>query len=111
MNSYTLLDYQYDTEKFAIYPEKGTGSNAELSYLTLGLMGEAGEVAEKVKKKIRDGKFDEVEVAKELGDVLWYLTRLSDAIGCDLEWVAMGNVQKLTDRAKRNVLSGSGDNR
>lgn len=104
-------DYQSLTKTTAIYPDVGTGSNTELSYLALGLMGEAGEVAEKIKKKIRDGKFDERETAKELGDVLWYAARLAAALNCDFSEVAKINIDKLFSRKERGVLQGSGDNR
>lgn len=106
-----LDNYQDSIFKFAIYPEAHTGSKTELSYLALGLGGESGEVLEKTKKLIRDGKFDKHEVAKELGDVLWYLTSYATAIGYDLSEIARMNVSKLSSRKERNVLSGSGDNR
>lgn len=108
---YTFDAYQDDIAQFAIYPEANTGNNTELAYLSLGLGGEAGEVLEKVKKKIRDGKFNEDEVAKELGDVLWYLARLADAIHRPLSSIARLNYDKLSSRKERNVLQGSGDNR
>jgi NTP pyrophosphatase (non-canonical NTP hydrolase) len=104
-------DYDNLTKDFAIYPDAGEGSDKELSYLALGLMGEAGEVAEKIKKKIRDGKFDKAETAKECGDVLWYLTRLCSALDTSIGDVAYSNYCKLLDRQNRNVLQGSGDNR
>lgn len=104
-------DYERETEQFAIYPDFGTASNTELSYLALGLMGESGEVAEKIKKKIRDGKFDAKETAKECGDVLWYLARLCKALGSSLEEEAYNNYTKLLDRKTRNMIQGSGDNR
>lgn len=105
-------DYQEQIAQFAIYPEAGTGSKLELSYLALGLGGETGEVLEKVKKLIRgDGVFEPAEVAKELGDVLWYLSRLADAINLPLEHIAINNINKLTSRKQRGVLSGNGDNR
>lgn len=82
----------------------------------LGLTGEAGEVAEKIKKVYRDknGVFkseDREEIAKELGDVLWYLTRLGATLGVALESIAATNANKLLDRAKRGALGGNGDNR
>ena len=87
-----------------------------LDYLVLGLNGEAGEVAEKVKKVIRDkhGKMDrekEIEIIKELGDVLWYLTVTASYLGFKLEDVAKINIDKLEDRKRRNKISGDGDNR
>ncbi len=88
----------------------------ELMALLLGLVGESGEVAEKFKKVIRDdmGKMDEDkkrELAKELGDVLWYIASLSHVLGTDLETIARSNIEKLTSRQQRGVLGGSGDNR
>jgi NTP pyrophosphatase (non-canonical NTP hydrolase) len=85
-------------------------------YPTLGLMGEAGEVAEKIKKVIRDkkSKLDlntKLEIKKELGDVLWYLSQLATELDLDLEDVASLNLEKLFSRQKRNQLKGSGDNR
>ena len=98
--------YQEKTSETAIYPE-----NQALEYLALGLNGEAGEVAEKVKKHIRDGKKLEEDFAKELGDVLWYLTRLVDELDAEMEYVAQANLDKLFDRQERDKLQGSGDNR
>ena len=106
-----LSNYQSVIKQFAIYPDAGTGSTQELSYLALGLGGETGEVLEKTKKLIRDFHFNKEEVAKELGDVLWYLAQYASAIGYTLEEIAENNVRKLTDRQSRNVLTGSGDNR
>lgn len=103
--------YQERIADFAVYPQKNTGSPQELSYLALGLTGEAGEVAEKIKKYLRDGELDKLLVAKELGDVLWYLTRLANALGDDLFSVAVMNIQKLQDRQDRGKLHGSGDER
>ena len=82
----------------------------------LGLTGEAGELADKIKKVYRDkgGVFKQEEreaIAKELGDVLWYLTRLGATLGFSLEEIAQRNIEKLADRAKRGVINGSGDNR
>jgi|TARA_B110000977_G_C10738470_1_gene362009 NTP pyrophosphatase (non-canonical NTP hydrolase) len=99
-------EYQKKAVEFAIYPEA-----YKVIYPTLGLCGEAGEVAEKVKKQVRDGNFNRHEVAKELGDVLWYLANLANDIGYSLSEVAAINVDKLQSRKDRNVISGSGDNR
>ena len=82
----------------------------------LGLTGEAGELADKIKKVYRDkgGVFKQEEreaIVKELGDVLWYLTRLGATLGFSLEEIANGNIKKLADRAKRGKIGGSGDDR
>jgi NTP pyrophosphatase (non-canonical NTP hydrolase) len=82
----------------------------------LGLVGEAGEVADKLKKVIRDHGgvlTDPVRdaVAKELGDVLWYLSVLAYELDYDLNTIAQDNLDKLASRQERGVISGSGDNR
>lgn len=101
-----LNDYQRKAVSFAIYPD-----THKVLYPALGLCGEAGEVAEKVKKQVRDGVFNRYEVAKELGDVLWYLSNIANDIGYSLKEVANINVDKLTGRKGRGVIKGSGDNR
>lgn len=101
-----LNDYQKKAVSFAVYP-----ATHKILYPTLGLCGEAGEVAEKVKKQIRDGVFSNYELAKELGDVLWYLSNTANDIGYSLKEIANLNIDKLTSRKNRNVIKGSGDNR
>lgn len=106
---FSFADYQEATAETAIYPE-----SQALEYLALGLASEAGEVAGKVKKLIRDGGDPSgviLGVAGELGDVLWYLARLADEIGISLHSVAEGNLTKLRDRKNRGVIGGSGDSR
>lgn len=79
---------------------------------TLGLVGEAGEVAEKIKKLIRDSnRFNDEDILKEIGDVVFYATALANIYGKGLQEVMELNVQKLDDRQKRGTLKGSGDNR
>jgi NTP pyrophosphatase (non-canonical NTP hydrolase) len=79
---------------------------------TLGLVGEAGEVAEKIKKLIRDkSRFSNEEILKELGDVVFYATALANIYGGGLQEVVDLNIAKLDDRQKRGTLKGSGDNR
>lgn len=107
-----LRRYQQLSRATARYPDAGQNP----IYPTLGLCGEAGEVADKVKKVLRDrgGVFDE-EVREglraELGDVLWYVAQLATELGFDLEEVAQANLDKLASRAARGVLGGSGDRR
>jgi len=108
----TFQEYQEEARKTAIYPNLGNN----FIYPTLGLVGEAGEVAEKIKKVIRDDNYqisDEkrVEIVKEVGDVLWYIANLSVELGISLEDVAAKNLEKLKSRQQRNELKGSGDNR
>ena len=107
-----LSDYQERSRATAVYP--GVGAN--LLYPTLGLCGEAGEVAEKIKKMVRDdaGVLSPERrdaLAKELGDVLWYVAQLATEAGLDLDAVAAGNLDKLLSRRERDVLRGSGDDR
>lgn len=78
---------------------------------TLGLVGEAGEVAEKIKKFVRDDFIDVSSVKKELGDVLFYLTALSTWFGITAEEVLKANMEKLNSRKERNKLQGNGDDR
>jgi len=106
-----LSDYENKINEFAIYPESGQGTPMALAYCALGLGGEAGEYSEKVKKLIRDGGLDKPLALKELGDVLWYLTRSANELGYSLVDVAQVNLIKLSDRKDRGVLRGSGDER
>lgn len=103
--------YQEWTHTTAIYPGAGTGNDSELSYLALGLNGEAGEVADKIKKHLRDGKLDIGGIIYELGDVCWYVARLADSLGYSLEDILTINNAKLESRKTRDVLTGSGDER
>lgn len=135
---YSLNEYQGDAYGTAIYPGKGACAGA--LYCALKLAGEAGEVAEKVGKAIRDDGFlfsedfdvsrdaafpnddpwaaskwftpeRREELIKELGDTLWYIAAMAGELGVTLEDVALKNIAKLRDRQERGVLQGSGDNR
>jgi NTP pyrophosphatase (non-canonical NTP hydrolase) len=107
-----FLVYQRATRKTAIYPKK-----AKVIYPALGIAGEAGEVAEKIKKQIRDFKGDfnssqfKIELIKELGDVLWYIANLAYDLNIPLNLIARTNLDKLAKRQKENKLHGKGDNR
>ena len=90
----------------AIYPKEKA-----LEYLALGLTSEAGEVAGKVKKLIRDGKGDKKAIASEIGDVLWYCAILADDLGYSLQQVAEMNIYKLKNRKASGTIRGDGDNR
>lgn len=85
-------------------------------YCTLGLLGEAGEIAEKIKKIIRDKNCeidinDQSLLIKEQGDVLWYVGASARELNSSIEYVADQNIEKLQSRKQRGVLNGSGDNR
>lgn len=104
-------EYQTKTLETAIYPDAGLGSSTELYYLAMGVASEAGEIAGKVKKLLRDGSYDSVAIMHEVGDVLWYCARLSDALGFELEDVMQVNYAKLTRRKDNGTIKGSGDTR
>ena len=108
----TATEYQNKAAETAIFPKEKA-----LEYLTLGLAGEAGEIANKVKKLIRDGADREEYHAKlnaighELGDVLWYCAMLAKEVDMNLGRIMEDNLEKLADRKARNRLQGDGDNR
>ena len=106
-----LNEYQQRALETAIYPE-----GKKIIYPTLGLTGEAGEVADKVKKVLRDNEqvFDEERckaIALELSDVMWYCATLANDLGYTLQDIAEMNYEKLSSRKKRGKIGGSGDNR
>ena len=110
-NQYQVIAKTFLLEKFISMPQ------ADLAeYCALGINEEAGEVAGKVKKSIRDDE-QELEperikaIALELGDTLWYIALMADTIGIPLQQIAEMNIQKLSDRKNRNVIKGEGDNR
>lgn len=108
----TFEDYQRKAWARAVYPN--VGSN--ITYPTLGICGEAGEVAEKIKKILRDqdgqiSPADVTGIVKEMGDVLWYIGALCSELGVSMEEVAERNIQKLNSRHDRGTLHGSGDDR
>jgi NTP pyrophosphatase (non-canonical NTP hydrolase) len=102
----TLSSYQKAASSTAIYPTQHA-----ITYPALGLAGEAGEVANKVKKIIRDGKLDKAALKGEIGDCLWYIAALCRDLNIDLGDVAKANLEKLQDRKARGTLKGSGDTR
>lgn len=104
-------DYQKQSRQTAIYPDLGKN----FVYPTVGLSGEAGEVANKIKKLLRKDYLltDEYrkELGKELGDVLWYLSQLCSELELSLDAIANENIEKLLKRVKDDKIHGSGDNR
>lgn len=115
----TGLDYYTPQEKLLTASEYSdwvegmilTTGQVRLLENTLGLVGEAGEFAEKVKKYVRDGTYDRAFWLKELGDVVFYAAALANYLDSDLQEVMDINVAKLEDRKARDVIKGSGDNR
>lgn len=108
------MGYDPDTITDLIVAVLGEASsdNSLPVYPLMAMCGEAGEAAEKVKKAWRDGTpLDRVDLVKELGDVLWYITAAARDIGFTLEDVARINIEKLRSRRDRGTLAGSGDNR
>ncbi|MCI6619349.1 MAG: nucleoside triphosphate pyrophosphohydrolase family protein [Prevotella sp.] len=106
-----LNEYQREARRTAAYPQE-----MKIIYPTIGLAGETGEVAEKVKKVIRDheGEFSEAqkaEIAKELGDVLWYVASIAADMGYPMDDIARLNIEKIRSRAERSKIHGEGDNR
>ncbi|MFH0711275.1 MAG: nucleoside triphosphate pyrophosphohydrolase family protein [Candidatus Aenigmatarchaeota archaeon] len=105
-------EYQEKAGTTAMYPDVGNN----FIYPTLGLAGETGEIVEKVKKLIRDknskpdGQFKE-EIKRELGDLLWYMARVSSEFGISLSDVAATNINKLESRKSRDKIHGEGDSR
>jgi len=106
-------NYQESSSKTAIFPDEMPDSvNTGTVYCALGLVGESGEVAEKVKKAVREDDssyLDDLE--KELGDVLWYLSQLAVQLDISFDDIAEANIDKLQDRQDRDVLTGEGDDR
>lgn len=105
----TFGQYEYKAALTAVYPQRGTSQG--LHYAALGLCGEAGEFADKVKKELRDGTPLTAAMLAELGDVLWYVAACCAELGYSMEEVARSNLNKLASRRERGVLGGSGDAR
>lgn len=109
----TLDEYQKEALVTAVFKED---KFQDLAHWVFGITGEAGEIAEKIKKIVRDkdGKLtdkDKEEIIKEIGDVLWYLAVLSEHLDIKFNEVARRNITKLRSRQSRGKIGGSGDNR
>ena len=110
-NNMQIDDYQNTAKTTAIYPQEH-----KILYPALGLAGEAGEVANKVKKIIRDGVQNmqpdwKQQLAAEIGDALWYCAVLADDLNMSLSTLAAQNLEKLERRKEQGTLQGSGDKR
>ena len=110
------IETDLDAEFLGEVMEKHTLNTVAFLDKALGVAGEAGEFADKVKKIMRDkkGSFDDNDrnaIIKELGDVLWYVAVVSLDLGVPMSELAELNIEKLQSRARRNTLTGSGDDR
>ena len=104
-----LNEYQRKAMGTAVFPDKH-----RLTYPILGLVGEAGELANKHKKVLRgDYSWKDIkgDLAKELGDVLWYVAAVADSLEIELDDVAHSNLRKLAKRKKEGTIKGTGDER
>lgn len=115
-DDYGLNEYQKDCSTTAIYPGRLNSTLSGINYTTLGLVGEAGELANKLKKVIRDDRSiiscdSMMKLRDELGDVLWYVAMLAEELEISLADLAKNNRAKLMKRAEEKKLQGSGDNR
>lgn len=114
----TLNEYQEQAITFDVMGDGSAVSANNPAYVAkiLGLVGEAGEVAEKYKKIIRDKEGvvdseDKAALIKELGDVLWYVSTIAQYLEVPFDEIAQANIEKLASRKSRGVQKGSGDNR
>ena len=111
-----MNEYQEAAKQYDLFRQTEDYKSSAFLEKVLGLVGEAGETADKIKKIIRDkdgriSENDKREVAKELGDVLWYVANIGRYLGVSLQEIADMNLEKLESRKQRNLLSGEGDNR
>lgn len=107
----TLNDYQKTALETSVYPQE-----YKIIYPALGMVGEAGECCDKIKKVIRDNDCNftddkKREIAKEIGDVMWYCSALANDLGFSLETICEMNIEKLKSRQKRGMISGNSNNR
>ena len=113
----TFDRYQEAAKETAIYPDHGKCTMPALAYVGLGLASEAGEIAGKIKKIMRDNNGEMMSVSQrgalvdELGDVLWYIAMLASELEIGLDYCATVNITKLKSRQERGVIGGSGDKR
>ena len=110
------MEHKYENVDFKSYQDMASDTAVyktehAVIYPALGLAAEAGEVANKVKKILRDGNFDRNAIADEIGDCLWYIAALCRVLNVNMGEVAKNNLDKLQDRKKRGTLKGNGDKR
>mgnify|MGYP001375557251 FL=1 len=110
------MEHKYENVDFKSYQDMASETAVyktehSVIYPALGLAAEAGEVANKVKKILRDGNFNREAIADEVGDCLWYIAALCRDLNVDMKELAKNNLRKLHDRKARGVIQGSGDKR
>ena len=111
-----FMEHKYENVDFKSYQDMASETAVyktehSVIYPALGLAAEAGEVANKVKKILRDGNFNREAIADEVGDCLWYIAALCRDLNVDMKDLAKNNLRKLHDRKLRGVIQGSGDKR
>jgi len=111
-----FMEHKYENVDFKSYQDMASETAVyktehSVIYPALGLAAEAGEVANKVKKILRDGNFNREAIADEVGDCLWYIAALCRDLNVDMKELAKNNLRKLHDRKLRGVIQGSGDKR
>ena len=111
-----FMEHKYENVDFKSYQDMASETaiyktEHAVIYPALGLAAEAGEVANKVKKILRDGNFNREAIADEVGDCLWYIAALCRDLEIDMAEVALKNLSKLKSRQERGTIKGSGDNR
>lgn len=110
------MEHKYESVDFRSYQDMAAETAVykaehQVIYPALGLAAEAGEVANKVKKILRDGNFNREAIADEVGDCLWYIAALCRDLNVDMKELAKNNLRKLHDRKARGVIQGNGDKR
>ena len=111
-----FMEHKYENVDFKSYQDMASETavyktDHAVIYPAFGLAAEAGEVANKVKKILRDGNFNREAIADEVGDCLWYIAALCRDLNVDMKDLAKSNLRKLHDRKLRGVIQGSGDKR
>lgn len=111
-----IKDYSQQAISTDLFSGAKSISDPAMLEKVFGLVGESGEVAEKFKKLLRDkdgqaSDEDKKEIAKELGDILWYINSVGLYLGYELDEIAQMNLDKVLSRKSRGLTKGSGDNR
>lgn len=116
MDNFSANEYQKKAKVYDLNSSQGEIFSLGFIEKILGLVGESGETADKIKKILRDKKGDlsmedKNEIVKELGDITWYVAMIAESLGVEFSEVLRLNIEKLESRKNRGKLSGEGDNR